>query len=452
MVGCNGASGPQLLNDGINALNKQQYDEAITLLNKATDRLPKSAEAYNYLGAAYQGKGDQTAAVRAFEKSIELDGEYAPARFNLGVILLERQQYDKAIVQLSKFVSLEPDNVEGYFYLASAQFQADDLRNAHINYLKVVETDPNRPEVLNNLGVISAKLDDAPQAETWFVSCIKTDPKYAPAFLNIAILYHHTLNKPAAALDYYEKFLELEPAGPSSERAKVAINEIRKGRTPVARAEKPSPPKPAARVAEAQPPAPPPPTTSTAPVPPPSPEPPIPTAAAAPTLAGPRWPTPVFAKPVPGKRQAAMLQFNRGAQYQRDKLLDAAIYCYREAIKLDPTLTAAYYNLGTALQTQGMVNQAVEAYQRALSLQPNFPQARLNLAILFESQGYLEDAAEQYRSILKDEPNDATAHLALGRLYWKFESTRAFARPHYERYLQLAPDTDDAKRVQRLLR
>src|ERR1051326_179923 len=215
MAGCNGASSPEFLNQGVAALNNKQYDEAIKLLTKATERMSKSAEAYNYLGAAYQGKGEQTQAVRAFEKSISINPNFPPARFNLGVVCFERQQYPKAIEHLPRLVALQPNNIEGYFYLASAQFQTEELRGAYPNYLKVVEGDQSRTEVLNNLGVISAKLGQTREAETWFNSCIKTDPKYSPAYLNIAILYHRTLNKPAAALDYYQKFLELEPAGPS---------------------------------------------------------------------------------------------------------------------------------------------------------------------------------------------------------------------------------------------
>lgn len=468
MVGCNGAAGPEFLEQGVAALNNKQYDEAIKLLTKATERRSKSAEAYNYLGAAYQAKGEQTLAVRAFEKSISLSAHFPPPRFNLGVVCFERQQYPKAIEHLTRFVALQPKNIEGYFYLASAQFQTDDLRNAYPNYLKVVEGDQSRSEVFNNLGVISAKLGQSREAETWFNSCIKTDPKYSPAYLNIAILYHRTMRKPAAALDYYQRFLELEPAGPSSEIAKQSLAQLKKsGLTPAktqevatakpavagtmsaddegakinAAAEATATSRPAAvEVAKTA-------TSSTAPAtvaketvstPPP-------------TLGGPRWTTPAFPKVTPGKRDDALKQFNRGAQYQKDKIFDAAIFCYRDAIKIDPSFFSAYYNLGTALHTQDMANQAIDAYQRALTLQPNFTNARLNLAILFESQGYVADAADQYEAILKESPNDATAHLALGRLYSSQTVTGPLARQHYQRYLALAPNGADARSVQQLL-
>jgi tetratricopeptide (TPR) repeat protein len=169
------------------------------------------------------------------------------------------------------------------------------------------------------------------------------------------------------------------------------------------------------------------------------------------TLAGSRWPAQAFPKPTPGKRDEAVAQFQRGAQYQKDGLLDAAIFCYREALKLDPTLTAAYYNLGTALQGQNMLNQAIDSYLHAVSLQPGFTNARLNLAILFEAQGYRADAAEQYQAILREAPNDAKAHLALGRLYAGQPSTQSLSRQHYQRFLDLEPTSPEAKRVQQWL-
>src|ERR1051325_6517553 len=235
MVGCNGAAGPDLLDKGKRAVKQEKNDDAINLLKKCTEKMPQNAEAYNYLGAAYQGKGDQTLAVRAFEKSISVNPKYAPPLFNVGVMYHERQQFDRAIINLSRFVALQPDNVEGYFFLASAQFETEDLQNARSNFLRVEQADPTRPEVLNKLGVISAKLGQPREAETWLSSCTKLNPRYAPAFLNIAILYHHTLNKPTAALDFYQKFLELEPAGPSSDLARLSLAELKEAAPPVAR-------------------------------------------------------------------------------------------------------------------------------------------------------------------------------------------------------------------------
>jgi tetratricopeptide (TPR) repeat protein len=479
MVGCNGASGPELLNQGVIALNQKKYTDAVTLLTKATDKLPKSAEAYNYLGAAYQGKGDQTLAVKAFEKSIALDANYPPPRFNLGVVFLERQEHSKAVEHLTRFVALQPNNIEGFFYLASAQFQLGDLPNARLNYLEVVKGDPNRPEVLNNLGVISARLAQPPrEAETWFNACIKTDAKYSPAYLNLAILYHHTMNKPMAALDYYERFLELEPAGPSSKTAKESIEQLRKTSTvamkpkdqPAAKPveplpvlaelakDKPVPPKaeepPAPAAAPVVPPEPPkpapaPPVVAPAPVAPSAP--PVTAITGPGSLPGPRWPAKSIEKFAPGKRDAALAEFNRGAQAQKERKLDQAVYSYKEAIKLDPTLTSAYYNLGTAFQAQRLPNQAIEMYQIALSQQPGMFNARLNLGMLYEAQGYLSDAAEQFDAIVRSAPDNATAHLLLGRIYARFEPARSLARQHYQRYLELAPNSVDARRVERWL-
>jgi len=54
---------------------------------------------------------------------------------------------------------------------------------------------------------------------------------------------------------------------------------------------------------------------------------------------------------------------------------------FREAVRCDPTLPAAWNGLGASLLNQGHANDAAAAFQHALSLQPGSPIAQNNLRL-----------------------------------------------------------------------
>jgi Flp pilus assembly protein TadD len=58
-------------------------EEAEGLLAKAVEASPKGASLWNNLGVAKTRRGDYAGAVRAFQKAIDLDGNFEIARANL---------------------------------------------------------------------------------------------------------------------------------------------------------------------------------------------------------------------------------------------------------------------------------------------------------------------------------------------------------------------------------
>lgn len=65
-------------------------DEAEAALRKAARALPKSAAVWSALGQAQRRAGKRAAALRSFEKSVELDGTHAPGLIGAADLLLER--------------------------------------------------------------------------------------------------------------------------------------------------------------------------------------------------------------------------------------------------------------------------------------------------------------------------------------------------------------------------
>src|SRR3982750_4798012 len=82
-----------LIDQGRAALNRDDTDAAVSLLEKAVAQSPNSAEAHYYLGGAYGAKAQQGGMFGAmsiagkvkeeFEKAVALNPRYVDARFGL---------------------------------------------------------------------------------------------------------------------------------------------------------------------------------------------------------------------------------------------------------------------------------------------------------------------------------------------------------------------------------
>jgi hypothetical protein len=68
-----GATEAELNVYGYQLLGQNQYDKAIEVLAMATQRYPKSANAWDSLGEAYATKGDKDNAIKSFKKSLSLN-------------------------------------------------------------------------------------------------------------------------------------------------------------------------------------------------------------------------------------------------------------------------------------------------------------------------------------------------------------------------------------------
>lgn len=115
---------------------------------------------------------------------------------------------------------------------------------------------------------------------------------------------------------------------------------------------------------------------------------------------------------------------------------EAAESAYREALRLDPDLEAAYLNLGALLCEAGRCADAIGLYETAVDRCPDSPLIRFNRAVVLEDQDRIEDAMASYERSLELDPGLADAHFNLGRLQQKSGDARA-ALKHFSAYRRL---------------
>jgi tetratricopeptide (TPR) repeat protein len=123
--------------------------------------------------------------------------------------------------------------------------------------------------------------------------------------------------------------------------------------------------------------------------------------------------------------------------------LDLAIEAYRKALEIRPNFPDALTNLGNIYYHQGEFEKAKECYQKSILINPGHIAANFNMGNILEEEGHLLRAISYFSKVLSTDPLFAEAHFNLGFLYEKLQ-LKSRARPHWEKFIELRPNSDEA--------
>ncbi len=91
---------------GVKAVRSEKYKDAIQLLEKAVQKDPRKADAWNYLGYSQRKTGQYEAALKSYTRALELDPKHKGAHEYLGELYLMTDNLPKAEEQLKKLGEL----------------------------------------------------------------------------------------------------------------------------------------------------------------------------------------------------------------------------------------------------------------------------------------------------------------------------------------------------------
>ncbi|XP_065665032.1 small glutamine-rich tetratricopeptide repeat-containing protein alpha isoform X2 [Hydra vulgaris] len=99
-----------LKNKGNEFMKTEQYDEAIDSYTKAIELDSKNAVYYCNRAAAWTKLNNNQRAILDCEHAINIDPTYSKAYGRLGLVYMTEKQFDKAVANYKKALSIEPSN------------------------------------------------------------------------------------------------------------------------------------------------------------------------------------------------------------------------------------------------------------------------------------------------------------------------------------------------------
>lgn len=121
-----------------------------------------------------------------------------------------------------------------------------------------------------------------------------------------------------------------------------------------------------------------------------------------------------------GNPQKARLKYlQKGDAYMKQKQYASAVIEYRNALKVDPRYTDAYFALAKAELAEGNPQGGYQSLSQAVSVDPSRIDVRIARASLLSTSPSGKDQSqgvEDIKYVLQKEPNNADAHRVLGAL------------------------------------
>jgi len=208
----------ELLAEAQRDIDKSDFESAIAPLQKVLTDQPDFAYAHFQLGYVYTALKRSADARAEYERAIALDPKMAEAYLNLGLLLLDKQEYAAAVVPLRKAVDLLPALSRPRSFLATAQDRSGDHVGAAQTFETVLRLDPNDLTANQYLGDLYLRNNRPADAEVKFRRALEIRPDAPEALVGLARSLD-AQNK-AEAADAYRKYLA---AIPNDSRARARL-------------------------------------------------------------------------------------------------------------------------------------------------------------------------------------------------------------------------------------
>lgn len=122
-----------------------------------------------------------------------------------------------------------------------------------------------------------------------------------------------------------------------------------------------------------------------------------------------------------------------------------------EFVKKEPGNVEAWIKLGNALMDTKRFSEAVGAYEKALAINPRNVDVRVDLGTCYKNSGRPAEAVKEYRKALETDPGHLHAHRNLGIVLAYDLQDKTQALKEFEKYLELAPNAQDAGQVRQTI-
>ncbi len=197
---------------------REGYERATEYLGKALELDGNFALARYQLGVALQATNNRWKAVGEYRKAIQLDPTFAEAYKNLGDLLRlsPRRLYDQAIEAYAKAIELQPDFAEAYVGRGDAWQAKGNFDNAIAEYKKTIDLDPENAGVHVSLGrIYYNEKGQYHEAVAEYNRAIQLEPTLLEAHLALGEVYEEK-GLYHEAIARYGKVLEVDPKHPTA--------------------------------------------------------------------------------------------------------------------------------------------------------------------------------------------------------------------------------------------
>jgi len=187
--------------------SRGENDRAEVELAQSIELEDAGAHAHYYLALIYLRRQDDEKAITAMERTLAADPSYTEAYYSLGTLYARTGRVAEgeemvALFQRMSSTDMEEDHYRrllyrktqpvtgteraaGHFNLGLVLLKRNELNGALVQFRKAVEADSTYAEAQHNIGVVLSLQEMHANAMAYFSKAVALDPSYALAYKNL---------------------------------------------------------------------------------------------------------------------------------------------------------------------------------------------------------------------------------------------------------------------------
>jgi len=142
------------IQEGNLLINKSRYDDAIKLYDQVLKIDPRSVEALNGKGLAFNKLGRYEDAITWFDNSLKIEPNSAQVLNNKGISLANLDRFEEAITMFDKAIKIDPNFVDALYNKGGALAELGKYDEAAIWTNKALEIDKTRQNASNSKSLL----------------------------------------------------------------------------------------------------------------------------------------------------------------------------------------------------------------------------------------------------------------------------------------------------------
>jgi arylsulfatase A-like enzyme/cytochrome c-type biogenesis protein CcmH/NrfG len=198
------------LRRGIALVHEHRCEEAIPLLTEATAAVPRSVDAWQFLGLANQETGHMPEAFEAYRKAFELSNGAPHLAQPLAEVALRLEKWSDAAVYLGLAVEESPDDLRLRFLQTRALLFAGELDQALESAELTAAAAPQNPDAHYQLGAVRMGRREVQGAESELRRALDLAPDHPAALSDLAVLLASQGRRGEAAA-LLERLVRIQP-------------------------------------------------------------------------------------------------------------------------------------------------------------------------------------------------------------------------------------------------
>ena len=204
-----------VLRRGVDLLQAGETEKALPLLRSSSEAIPRSIDAWQFLGLALQQSRQPAAALEAYERAFELSNGSPSLAEPMADLALRLGRTEDGLVYLRLAIEHQPDDPDLRQVETRALLFAGRLDEALASGQAAVEVAPGNPGVLHLLGAVRMARGELEAAEASLRDALARDPGFQPALSDLAVLLA-SQGRRGEAKELLERLLALQPENPAA--------------------------------------------------------------------------------------------------------------------------------------------------------------------------------------------------------------------------------------------